>query len=624
MCGIVGGISKKRHSDWLEGALDALGRRGPDDRGKWQEHDSGIAIAQTRLSIQDLSYAGHQPMHSYCGRFVMVFNGELYNHWALREAISEPINWRGTCDAETLINSVATRGIEATLQDSVGMFAFALWDRKLRCLYLARDRMGEKPLYYGEVGGEFVFASDLAALKFHPGFSATIDNDAVGQFVRYNFVPASRSIYKGLNKLQAGHWIRVDQQGNVEEAVDYWQLTRKVQPDASMSRAQAREEFARYLTNAVDHQLISDVPVGAFLSGGYDSTSIVATMAAVQSEVTTFTIGFESKIYDEAPRARKIASALGTQHHELYVSEDDCLDVVQSLADVHSEPFADSSQIPMLLVSRLASQHVKVVLSGDGGDELFGGYNRHSLIARYWRSLRKIPAPLRGLAGATLAQIPGAWTTIGNLFSLDVSNSGEKLRKFSAVLSAGSESEIYHGLLSLWDLPPVLSNQHSETDLHDVFDNFDGLTSFCLADQKFYLPDDILVKVDRCAMYHSLEARVPYLDKDMVEFSWRLPDALKINEGRAKWLTRDYVEARVPATLMQGPKKGFAVPLESWLRGPLKEWAGDLLATGYLKKSGLFDIDRVHAAWQAHLSGERDNQHQLWSILMFQQWYQAQ
>jgi len=626
MCGIVGiwgSMPGKR-----EALADSCGRmrhRGPDDTGYWEDAEAGLALGHVRLAILDLSQAGHQPMVSACGRYVLVLNGEIYNHLDLRRRLEEANlapDWRGHSDTETLLACFAALGIEATLQATVGMFAIGLWDRATQKLALARDRMGEKPLYYGYAGAELVFASELKALAGVPAFGRDLDRRALTLLMRHNYIPAPWSIYEGIAKLPPGTWVEFAagdaRRRDMPQPRPYWSArgaarNARQSPLAFESDGQAVDALEQVLSQAVRGQMLADVDLGAFLSGGIDSSTIVALMQA-QSEkpVRTFAIGFHEKGYDEAQHAKAVARHLGTDHTELYVTADDALAVVPRLADIYDEPFADSSQIPTTLVARMASRHVTVALSGDGGDELLGGYTRYLRVQRWWEQCERVPMPLRRPLGMLLgvsAHLPGRGAWRG------------KVGKMGGLLQASTKGEFYRHFVSYWVDPAsvIVGGQEPATPFAEPMSGstFDAMMEL---DAVTYLPDDILVKVDRAAMAVSLETRVPLLDHRVYEFCWGLPARYKLRRGAGKWLLRQLLYRHVPQALVDRPKKGFGVPLAAWLRGPLRDWAEALLDESRLRQQGLFQPEPILRKWREHVSGHRNWDAHLWGVLMTQAW----
>lgn len=614
----------------------ALIRRGPDDGGVWADGAAGLALAHRRLAIVDLTPAGHQPMRSDSGRFIMVFNGEIYNHPDLRkelEAEGRAPRWRGHSDTETLLAMIDAWGTSHSISRCVGMFAVAVWDRADRRLCLARDRMGEKPLYYGWVGHAFVFASDLGAVRRVPGFCNEVDRDALALFMQFGYVPAPHTIHRDLFKLPPGTLLSVSsadiQARHIPGPNAYWSVTGAAQAGARR-RITSDDEGIRAvegaMREAVAGQMMADVPLGAFLSGGVDSSAIVAMMQEVSARpVETFTIGFDEAGLDEAPYAAAVAKHLGTSHHEMRVSGADALDVVPRLPQLYDEPFADHSQIPTFLVAQAARRHVTVALTGDGGDEVFGGYNRHRMAHAIWRRLRNVPRPLRrGMGKAMLAVPARQWDRLGFLVP-GVNHFGDKARKVATGLtSANSLGSFYLGSLGIWAPGrPLLGARDGAAVMdepEDVADVGEPQQQMMLWDMLTYLPDDILVKVDRAAMGTSLETRAPFLDHRLVELAWRLPLAMKIRDGQSKWALRQVLYSRVPANLIERPKAGFTPPVGAWLRGPLRDWAECLLDEARLRDEGFFDPAPIRRLWLQHKSGRHDWTPRLWTVLMFQAW----
>lgn len=625
MCGIVGVWGKLNEPEAvIAQACRRLHHRGPDSQGFWHDASADLALGHVRLAILDLTDAGHQPMVSACQRYVVVLNGEIYNHLALREQLQaqgKAPAWRGHSDTETVLAAFAAWGVETTLQAMTGMFAIALWDRQSRGLTLMRDRLGEKPLYVGFIQGKLAFASELRALEGVPGFSADLDRNALALLLRHNYIPGPFSIYAGIQKLPPGTWLRIDQAalraGQLPQPLAYWSVADQAaearrNPLQFRSDEQAIESLQGCLVQSVQGQMLSDVPLGAFLSGGVDSSLIAALMQSRSATaVNTFSIGFNEPQFDEAPYARKVAQHLGTHHNELYVGEQDALGLVPDLARLYDEPFADASQIPTLLVTRMARRHVTVALSGDGGDELFCGYSRYFRARQWWARHQKIPSVLRPLADAGLrsaaALVPGL-------------HRREQLQRLAQRLGSRHAARFYLSFVSYWPEHAGLQGGPAwPTTPFDQAQSGPLLEQISQLDLQTYLPDDILVKVDRAAMASSLETRVPLLDHRVVEFALRLPLSYKVREGRGKWLLRQLLYRHVPAHLIDRPKKGFSVPLAHWLRGPLRDWAHALLDPSVLASQGIVDVSAVQAKWQQHLAG-RDWSTHLWSILMLQAW----
>ena len=634
MCGITGFWQTPGSTppDALDAMVQALNHRGPDSHGTWHDPAEGIALGHARLAIVDLTRGGAQPMQSHCGRYVITFNGEIYNHLELRQRLGA-MPWRGHSDTETLLACLARDGVVPTLSRLIGMFAFAVWDREAHSLTLARDRFGEKPLYHGRVAdGALVFGSELKALRAHPQWRGEVDRDALTLLLRHSCIPAPWSIYRGVHKLPPASWLTLHADGRTH-AGRYWDVAevarRGTCEPLTLSDTEATDRLEALLSNAVRGQMLSDVPLGAFLSGGVDSSTIVALMNQHSAQpVRTFSIGFEAAGLNEAEHAKAVAQHLGTDHTELYVSAEDALAVVSSLPTLYDEPFADSSQIPTFLVAKMARRHVTVALSGDGGDELFAGYNRYLLASRYWRPLERVPLALRrGLARGALAVSPEAWDAIAHAARRRTGDVGDKLHKLAtSVLPAASPQAMYRALTSHWTDPGAVVVGGREPPVDDA--RLDALCGsaverMCLADQLGYLSDDILVKVDRAAMGASLETRVPMLDHHVVEFAWQIPLNQKIRGGETKWLLRQVLDRHIPRSLIDRPKQGFAVPLAQWLRGPLRDWAQALLEPGRLRAEGFFDARQIGAKWDEHLSGARNWQHLLWNVLMFQAWLEA-
>ncbi|KWN09023.1 asparagine synthase (glutamine-hydrolyzing) [Burkholderia ubonensis] len=652
MCGIDGFLNSAAFDEETARATLArmtasLAHRGPDAQGTWLDAQAGIALGHRRLAIVDLSVHGRQPMASVCGRFVLVFNGEIYNHQALRaelERTGRAPAWRGHSDTEVLLAAIAAWGVEAALRRATGMFAIALWNRESRVLTLARDRIGEKPLYYGRIGDALVFASELKALRSFPGFDGAIDRDALCLYLRQSSVPAPYTIYRGIRKLPPGTFIQFEHARDTPRVRAYWTLEHAIEAGRAEpfegSEQEAVGQLDAILRKAVAQQMEADVPLGAFLSGGIDSSAIVALMQAQSSTpVDTFTIGFHEAGYDEAGYAKAVARHLGTRHTELYVTADHALAVVPKLPSIYDEPFSDASQIPTFLVSELTRRHVKVSLSGDGGDELFGGYTRYFLTPRLWRKLHRVPAAVRARIAAALhalrpdhadqlaAVAQSAWS--GAEARDTPPRIGDRLHKLGHVMTADSRIGLYRLLMSAVHHPEriALAGQEPPTPL-DTASAWPADLTFAeqamAIDTLTYLPTDILTKVDRAAMAVSLETRMPFLDHHVVEFAWRLPASVRLPDGRSKVLLRRLLDAYVPASLIDRPKQGFCAPIDHWLRGSLRDWAEALLHPARLREEGFFDAAAVERLWRQHQTGRMNWQHQLWTVLMFQAWLEAQ
>lgn len=643
MCGIGGYFSPidAAHSgDVVLTAMgEAMSHRGPDDAGIWNDPAAGIGFTHRRLAIVDTSPAGHQPMKSSNARYVIVYNGEIYNHMDLRHDLASAghhFNWVGHSDTETLLAAIQTWGLEASLQRCIGMFALALWDRQAKTLTLARDRMGEKPLYYGWQGSgterTLLFSSELKVLKAHPSFTATVDRSALALYLRHNYVPAPYSIYQGIQKLEPGHIVDITANGNVTPPRAFWSLAevaaKGMADPLKLSDTEMTDTLEVALSQAVGRQMMADVPLGAFLSGGVDSSAIVALMQAQSTKpIRTFTIGFTEAAYDEAIYARAVADHLHTHHEQVIVSGQQALDVIPRLPTLYDEPFADSSQIPTYLVSQMARQHVTVALSGDAGDELFCGYNRYAFTRNLWSKLSRVPTPLRNAAAAAIQGVsPQYWDGILAPFlmimpsSKRLANVGDKLHKGAGILAANDIDQLYEGLISQWPEPASVLASGREPEGRQDLSHFPDTERMMVRDGLGYLPDDILVKVDRAAMGVSLETRVPMLDHTIAELAWRIPMHQKVRGNETKWALRQVLYRHVPRSLIERPKTGFGVPLQAWLRGPLRDWAEALLDEQRLRNEGYFVPGVVRQKWTEHVSGRRNWSYQLWGILMFQAW----
>jgi asparagine synthase (glutamine-hydrolysing) len=649
MCGIAGIWSRERRSGTdelratVQEMVSRLRHRGPDDEGAWTDAEAGIALASRRLAILDLSPTGHQPMISSSGRYVITFNGEIYNYEELRhqlesEAADSALALRGHSDTEVMLAAFDHWGVEPTLPRLNGMFAIAVWDRKERLLYLVRDRMGEKPLYYGWVGDVFLFASELKALRAYPAFRPEIDREALALYLRYNCVPAPHSIYRGVHKLPSATFLRI-QSDTREEPLPaaYWSLLevarRGIENPYCGSDTQAVEELDGRLRDAIRLRMISDVPLGAFLSGGIDSSAVVALMQAQSSRpVRSFSIGFHEAGYNEAKDAHAVARHLNTEHTELYVTPAQAMEVIGRIPLLYDEPFADSSQIPTFLVSQLARRHVTVALSGDGGDEVFGGYNRQVWVRRIWNYARWVPHSVRRLLAAAVTGVaPARWDRLflkNRSLLPDLLHQplpGDKMHKLGALMRLSTPQQMYLHVATHWSeaTTPVLgAGSHAAGKGELVpWPDFPHLEMGAMyLDTMTYLANDILTKLDRASMGVSLEARAPYLDHRLVEFAWRLPLQLRIRGGQGKWILRQVLHRYVPKELVDRPKMGFGIPIDDWLRGPLREWAESLLDESRLRREGFFDPKPIREKWEEHLSGRRSWQFHLWDVLMFQDW----
>jgi asparagine synthase (glutamine-hydrolysing) len=654
MCGIAGIFSKSPpDATLLQRMAQSLAHRGPDDEGVWSHGPSGIGFAHRRLSIVDLSVSGHQPMLSADGRFVLNFNGEIYNHRRLRSDLEKAgavpnCGWRGHSDTETLLQAISTWGLDGAIGRTVGMFAIALWDSKTRILALARDRFGEKPLYYGWAGRDFVFGSELKALRLHPQFDNPISRRALQLFAARTHVPAPFSIYERIFKLPVGCILEVDRDACSAPLADppeengglkglklrrYWSyrdVMRRGLADQIRDPIAALAELEKTLAGAIVDQSIADVPVGAFLSGGIDSSTIVALYQKHSNvPVRSYTIAFEEGGYNEAEDARRVAAHLGTVHHEQRVSAREASDVIPLLPNIYDEPFADSSQIPTFLVSRLARQEVKVALSGDGGDELFGGYARHFSAPAVWQQARRLPQAVRRFAGSALAQVPvSVWAGVNELLpGRRPPHFGSKVQKAFRVLSrAQTIEDVYCSFLDEWcfEESPVRGITPSVPIHVDASLGGPDALRVMYYDTMSYLPDDILCKVDRAGMAVSLETRIPFLDHRVAEVAARIPLEFKIAGGEGKKVLRSLLRQMVPDDLFDRPKAGFAIPLSQWLRGPLRAWAEELLGERRLADQGWFNSVAVRRRWLQHLTGQRDSAAAIWAILMFQAWLDEQ
>lgn len=638
MCGFAGFVATRPQAD-LEATArrmnEAIAHRGPDSAGQWCDLEAGVALGHRRLSILDLSPAGHQPMLSASGRYVIAFNGEIYNHLALRDALAAQgaaPAWRGHSDTETLLACIEAWGCDQTLVQLAGMFAFVLFDRRYRQLHLARDRFGEKPLYYGWQGSSFVFASELKALRRHPHFQGELDRQAAAAMLRYSYVPAPLSIYRNIRKLPPAHHLQLDCNALAPASWPppqrYWDpaaFAVAAQARATPDAVEATDELERRLRAVVAEQMVSDVPLGALLSGGVDSSTVVALMQAQSARpVHTFCIGFQEKDFNEAHFSEAVAQHLGTQHTELYVGPQRALELIPQLPHLFDEPIGDYSTIPTYLVAQLARQQVTVALSGDGGDELFCGYTRYLLAHRLWRAMGWAPPWLRR-AGAALLRCA---RPLAGMLNSGIPRLEDRSQRMADVLSLSDFDAVYDNLNSHWrpplsgivDIAPAAALLRVDPARRGRLSHWQAMM---LADQEHFLPDHVLAKVDRASMAVSLETRAPLLDHRVAEFALGMPMSLKRRGGNSKYLLRQVLYRYVPRELIERPKMGFTVPVSRWLREPLRDWAEALLDPQRLQQQGLFDVGAVQARWEAHVQGRRDHSQALWNALVLQQWLSA-
>ena len=643
MCGIAGILSTGSSGDDLLARVTAMTQsithRGPDADGHWTDASQGVALGHRRLSIIDLSPAGAQPMVSASGRYVLAFNGEIYNFQVLRKQLADSgVSFRGRSDTEVLLEGIAHWGIRDALERIDGMFAFAVWDRQERQLILARDRLGEKPLYYGRMGTVFVFGSELKALLAAGIPKPVIDRNALTLLLRHNYIPEPFSIYTGIQKLPAGGYLSLRAgDTTVPQPQRYWTIAgciRSGRDHPLVGRAEDGVDLLEdALSRSIRERMVADVPLGAFLSGGIDSSTVVALMQANSTrKVRTFSIGFAEPDYDEAVHAKAVAAHIGTDHTELYVTAEEARAVIPQIPDFYDEPFADSSQIPTYLVSKLARREVTVAMSGDAGDELFGGYSRYTLTTQLQKQQSRLPAPLRALAAAGLRSLsPPRWDQLFRILRPVLppryrqAQAGDKLHKLARVLDTLDPMQIYVRLLSLWQDPSrIVIGSREPSNILDLLRHLPPdlvpVEKMMALDAMHYLPDDILVKVDRASMAVSLETRVPLLAREVVELAWRMPLDWKLRDGQGKWVLRQVLARHVPASLFDRPKMGFGVPIDSWLRGPLRQWAEDLLSESRLRQGGYFDPAPIRLAWQQHLEGAQNMQYLLWGVLCFEAW----
>jgi asparagine synthase (glutamine-hydrolysing) len=599
--------------------------RGPDGDGFWLDTDSGFTVGHRRLSVIDLSAQASQPMVSHCERFVLSYNGEVYNFPEIKADLeSKGIVFKTHSDTEVVLEACAFYGAYSAAKKFIGMFSFSLWDRRERKVHLVRDRLGIKPLYWGIHNGVLFFGSQLKSFRAHPAWSPKTSSKALNLYFQYKYVPTPLSIYEDIFKLESGHILTIDQKKNCEKK-SFWSLENSIAEGANQRNLQkspqeAVEELEHLLDDAVGKRLISDVPIGCFLSGGVDSSLVAATMQSLsQKPIQTFSIGFEKSEYNEAPQAKRVAHFLGTDHHQEILTEKKCLEIIPNLASFYDEPFSDSSQIPTYLVSALAKSKVTVVLSGDGGDELFGGYNRYKVANQCWKKLSMVPSGLRSAGAHVLSSIPTRiLDSLGSHFHH--ANTSNKVQKISRILKASSEQDFYNSLVTQNESFGRLLNAPPENLSLKNIEGLSFVEKMQYWDMKTYLMDDILTKVDRASMAIGLEARVPLLDHRLVEYSWTLPQNFKIHKGETKWILKKALAKKIPVGLFSGPKKGFAVPLSQWLRGPLKEWGNDLI---FSKELDGIQESYIHRLWSEHQSHKQDHHELLWSYLMYKKWHRT-
>ncbi len=634
MCGIAG-FWETRTSYNSEDILVKMGaailRRGPDASGVWSDHNVGINFVHRRLSIIDLSISGHQPMCSHSGRYILIFNGEIYNYKQLKSELElhQTINWLSHSDTEVLLCAFDIWGIEKTIEKCEGMFAIALWDKEAETLFLIRDRAGEKPLYYGYSENLFLFASELKAIEQHPKFKRQIEPNSIEQLMLHNCIPAPLSIYKNIKKLLPGHYLKLSlkdyHQKNMPLCINYWNLTNNRKNVYQGSLSEAALDLERLLKYSIGQQMEADVPVGCFLSGGVDSSTISAIMQSLSiSKINTFSVGFHDKHFDEAKYAEKIANYIGTNHTDLYIDGKDALDIIPQLSDIYNEPFADSSQIPSFIVSKLAKTKVKVVLSGDAGDELFAGYSRYMIAENLWAKINKVPYPLRRLLVGVISVLNPNFLNYSNkLIKLPIKNFSNKKNKLINLLKTNNFEQFYINLIShmVNGESPLVGNVPINSIWLQEYKHMDLISRMQAIDFSGYLPDDILAKVDRASMHNSLETRIPFLNHKIIEFASSLPLDYKVNSGKTKVILHEVLNKYVPSHFFERPKSGFAAPICNWLRNELKDWAIDLLNANSLNAQGYFNSATIINILNKHISGKEDHSSLLWNILMFQQWF---
>lgn len=650
MCGIAGFISTKSQSrsklhDQILSMTSKISHRGPDVEGSWINEKNGVALGHRRLSILDLSSNGNQPMISSNKRYVITFNGEIYNHLKIRKKlINSNINWRSNSDTETLLESISALGINAALQLCIGMFAFTLWDAEKEILTIARDRFGEKPLFYGWIDDNFVFASELKAIKAFKNFNNEISRKAVAEYLKYNYVPTPLSIYEGIFKLQPSTFIQFKVLQNTVREIkskNYWSFKNIIENSKAKIINYEKisiNEVKKSLIESVKLQMISDVPIGSFLSGGIDSSLITAIMQELSlSPIKTFTVGFEEFGFNESLYAKKISNHLNTYHNEILLKSKEALDVIPLLSSIYDEPFSDSSQIPTFLISKFAKKEVTVILSGDGADEVFGGYNRYTLTPIIWKKISMMPYPIRKILGDIISKIPIQFLDLfGDILNITflnknkISRFGDKVHKMSRRFKNSKNlDEFNQSFTSEWDdLNIILKKLNYDSEFSDFINKLQEINSILYSspermmylDTINYLPDDILCKVDRASMANSLETRIPFLNHNLVELGWRIPESVKIKNKKGKWILRQILKDYLPQNLFERPKSGFSIPLAQWLRSPLRDWAEILINKKNIEHEGYFHFDYIDKMWKQHLSGRYDWSSRLWNILIFQSW----
>lgn len=641
MCGIVGLVNPGENQEKINMALHQmvgkLVHRGPDDSGVWFDEGKGIGLGHCRLSIVDLSPHGHQPMSSSSGRYYISYNGEVYNYQDLMKELElKNYFFKGHSDTVVMLAAIEEWGLEKAIERFIGMFAFALYDRRENILHLVRDRMGIKPIYYGWIDNSFVFSSELKAFKGCNGFKGKIDRNSLTLLMRHNYIPAPYSIYENIYKLEPGQILTLHCASMKYSVTTFWDLRNIVKKNLSSPLLEREEDIVQeleiLLRDAVKLRMVADVPLGAFLSGGIDSSTVVALMQTQsQRSVKTFSIGFYEEGYNEANHAKEVASYLGTDHTELYITPEEAMSVIPKLPYLYDEPFSDSSQIPTFLVSQLAKRHVTVSLSGDGGDELFCGYDRYRLFINLWNKISLLPPSGRKMLSYAISALPGGFLNAFNFLSSFVNKYGspgnlnDKLHKLAEIIEVSNPQMLYLNLVSHWKHTGslVIGGEEPHTNITNKYKwaNLPDLVAEVMyLDMISYLPDDILVKVDRASMGVSLEARVPLLDHRVVEFAWRVPQWMKTKENQDKWILRQILYKYVPKELIERPKMGFGVPIGKWLCGPLREWAESLLNESRIRQEGFFEPKIIRKKWLEHISGEYNWQYLLWDVLMFQAW----